>query len=224
MPMMKPRKRITKKQMKEDKFVTSTFKVVEFVQEHSTQLIFGCIVVIVIILAGFFIANSKKQKNLEADAQLGRALLVYQSGDYAGAVNLFEPILRSYGGTQSASQATFLLANCHYFTGNYDKALEYYNKYTTMGHTLSSLKASAVQGAAACHEQKGDYAEAARIYEKAANEFSDYYQAPEYLLSAGRCYEASEQAEEAKRVYQKIIDVYPESQSIQQAKLTLAEF
>ena len=224
MPMMKPRKRITKKQMKEDKFVTSTFKAIEFIQNYSKHLVLGFIAIVVVVIAGLLISSSKRQKDQDAAAQLGMALLVYQTGDYAGAINLFEPVLRTYGGTRSASQATYFLGNCFYFTDDYGKALEYYTKYTTMGHTLPSLKVSAIAGIAACHEQQEEFTEAARYYERAEKECPEFYQAAEFLLSAGRCYEASDQKEDAKRVYQKIVDLYPESQSIQQAKLTLAEF
>jgi TolA-binding protein len=76
---------------------------------------------------------------------------------------------------------------------------------------------------ASCYEQKGDFAGAAAAYEKAAATYPEHFQAPEYLLNAGRCYEVAGQVDNARRVYQKVVDDYPESNSIQQAKLTLAE-
>jgi len=221
---LKPRKRITKKQIKEDKFVTNTFKVVEFVQEHMTQLILGVVAIVVIVAISILVTNSRKGKELEAAAQLGRAQLVYQTGDYEGAVHLLEPVLRQYGGSISASQATYYLANCHYFSDNYDKALEFYKKYLNMKHTLPSLKASAMAGVAACHEQKGEFSDAARQYEEAVKVFPEYYQAPEFLMSAGRCFESAGQTEEAKKAYQKVVDAYPESNSIQMAKIAVSEF
>ena len=223
MPMMKPRKRITKKQMKQDKFVTQTFKVFEYVQEHSRTLFLGAIGIIAVLLIGFVIMNSKKQKEIKAEAQLGRAQIAYQAGDYTNAIRFFEPVLRLYKGTRSATQATYFLANCHFFLEDYDKALEYYENYATKSHRLPSLAAAAIAGAAACYEQKGEYAEAGRRYEKAASEYQDLYLSPSYLLSAGRCYKESGDTENARRVCQKIVDLYPESRPLQQAKLTLAE-
>ena len=223
MPMMKPRRRITKKQMKQDKLVTSTFQVVEYVQEHVTPIVFGLIALVALIILVVIISWSSKAKEKSAGELLGRAQIVYQMGDYTTAVQLFEPILRQYGGTKSAGQATYFLANSYFFTKDFDKALEYYEKFVAKSHKFPFLAASAIAGVAACYEQKEAFSDAARWYEKAAKEYQDFYLAPDYLLSSGRCYEAAGDSENARRVYQNIVDLYPESPSLQQAKLTLAE-
>ncbi|MFQ6091262.1 MAG: tol-pal system YbgF family protein [bacterium] len=223
MPMLKPRKRITKKQIKQDKLVTYTFKIVDYIQDHSRQFTFGVVAIIAVLLIGFIVAKGKKQKELNAAILLGKAQLVYESGDYAGAAHLFESVIRQYGGTENGGRATYFLANCYFFTGDVDQALKYYEKYVAKYHRLPSLTASAMAGAAACYEQKGEYAEAARRYEKAATEFRDFYAAPDYLLDAGRCYQAAADTANARKVYRKIVDLYPESKSLQQAKLSLAE-
>ncbi|UCE19261.1 MAG: tetratricopeptide repeat protein [Gemmatimonadota bacterium] len=224
MPMLKPRKRITKKQMKQDKLVTYSFKVLNYVQDHSRQFIFGITGLIVVLLIGFLMVSSKKKKEISAANMLGSSEIVYQSGDYQNSIPLFESVIQRYDGTRSSAHATYLLANAYFFTGNFDKAHQYFERYVNKYHKLPTLTASAIAGVAACYEEKEDYIEAGRWYERAASEFQDFYMAPEYLLSAGRCYESAGDTEKAKRVYQRIVDQYPESNSIQQAKVSLIEF
>ena len=224
MPMLKPRKRVTKKQMKQDKLVTYTFKAFDYVQDHSRQLIFGVLGIIIVLLIGFLFVSSKKKREIQAANMLGTAEIVYHMGDYENSIPILESVVLQYGGTNSGAHATYLLANSYFFSGNFDKALENFEKYVNKYHKLPLMTASALAGIAACYEEKQDYLEAGRRYEKAATEFQDSYMAPEYLLSAGRCYESAGDREKAKNVYTRIVDLYPESKSIQQAKVSLVEF
>ena len=224
MPMLKPRKRVTKKQMKQDKLVTYTFKAFDYIQDHSKQFIFGVAALIIVLLIGFLVVNSKKKKELNAANMLGSAQIVYKMGDYQNAIPVFESVVRRYGSTKSGAHARFLLANSYFFAGDIDRALDHYKRYAEKYKELPSFTASAIAGVAACYEEKGEYIEAGRWYEKAATKFQDLYMAPEYLLSAGRCYESAGDTTTASRVYQNIVDLYPESKSTQEAKISLAQF
>jgi len=223
MSMLKPRKRITKKQMKQDKFVSTTFQIQEFIRSKSRQVLYGAAGLLILIIVFSIMTGQTRKKEQRASVQLSQAQLYYQSGDYATSAGMFSDIVNRFKGTQSASQSTFYLANCHFFNGNYESALEYFEKYLHGSHQNSAFKASALAGIAACHEQKGSYGKAAEYYERAASEHRDFYAAPDYLIAAGRCYESTGDMEKARRIYQEVVDEYPNAKSLPQAKLALAQ-
>jgi TolA-binding protein len=76
---------------------------------------------------------------------------------------------------------------------------------------------------AATQEERGEFAKAAKLYEEAANDYADSYRAPQLLMSAARSYKQANQAEAARRVLQKLIDKYPKSSLVEDAKMLMAE-
>jgi TolA-binding protein len=85
------------------------------------------------------------------------------------------------------------------------------------------LSVSAANGLAATHEERGDFAKAAKLYEEAANKCAESYRAPQLLISAARCFKQAGQAEGARRALQKLLDKYPKSTHAEEAKLLMAE-
>ncbi|HPG40995.1 MAG TPA: tetratricopeptide repeat protein [bacterium] len=222
--MLKPRKRITKKTLKEDKLVTFYFKAQTWVDQNSKTLLIALAAFIAVLAIVIFLNFTHKKKEAGASVELAKAMRAYQESDYQNALPLLNNLVENYGSTHSGKLGAFYLANTFFKNGDFDNAQKYYKKFASGFKGDEVILSSAMAGIAACLEQKNDYEGAARQYEKTAARFSDTFIAPAYFIKAGRCYSLAQNNEKAKQLYEKIIKDYPESKEKDDAILLKALF
>jgi len=216
-------KRITKKQMKEDKLVSSVFKTSEYVQKNPKPFIIGGSAIAIIFIAITLVMWNTDKKNSEAAGYLARAQISYDRGLTNDAIIDLKSVVDNYAGTEYAAPACFNLANIFFENKNYEEALPYFVKMVENYPTDKMKAAGAAAGAAACHEQLGNRQEAGRFYKMAAELFPDEMWAPDYLMNAGRNFAAAGDLESAKLAFNKIITNYKQSRELNNAKRSLAE-
>ncbi|HEY3250713.1 MAG TPA: tetratricopeptide repeat protein [Ignavibacteria bacterium] len=229
--MLKARRRIKHKELKQDKLVTSYFKARSWFDnpENRKKIGIGAAIVAVLILAFFLYTSNRKAKNEEAETKLSTILTLYQEGKYNEAINGdqaagltgLNEIVVNYGGTEAGQTAKFFLANCQYNLKDYDNALKNYDDYSG-GNDI--IKASCVSGMGAIYEAKGDLKKAAEYYEKAAKVSKELVTNQENLYHAVRVYSQLGDKENANRVYKQLKEDYPKSRYVNDAKRYEAEF
>src|SRR4030095_7420309 len=86
---LKARKKITHKELKQDKLVTKYFETRNWLDnpENKKKAYIGIAVVIVLIAAGFLYMNNKNAKNEEAETKLSPVITLYDQGKYQEAIN-----------------------------------------------------------------------------------------------------------------------------------------
>lgn len=220
---MSPAKRITKKQMKEDRLVSSVFKTSEYIQKNPKPFIIGGTAVAVIFIAVILFLWNIDKNNNRAAGYLARAQISYDRGLMDDAVIDLQTVVDNYHGTSSASSACFKLANIYFENGNYEEALRYFNIMIDKYPEDKLKLASAAAGAAACHEQAGNRQEAGQYYQMAADFYPNAMWAPQNLLNAGKNYMAAGNLESAKTAFNKITSEYKDSREINTAKRFLSE-
>ena len=217
--MLTPRKRITKKQLKEDKFITYSVKARDWVEENSKFVFGGLVAVVVIVAALFIFMNSRKSAEAQASVDLASAMRVYESKDYSNSVTLLTNIVNAGGGTKSGKLARFYLAQSLYNTQEYAAAQEHFRKFASSFRGDNYLRTAALAGEAACLEQQDQFSQAAAKFAGIAKKYPDGPFVARYLLRAARCYTKAGNSEQAKLIYQQIIDEYPDSQEKNDAVL-----
>lgn len=227
--MLAKKKKLSKKDIKEDTLVTSYFQVQQFVEEHKQKILIAAAAIVAIIIISVVYVNKVEQDSLEATTQLSRIMDVYSSGSYQEAIdgrpgtNMvgLKSIVDEYGGTEQGENAKVMLANAHYYLGDIEVAKEYFNSFS--GDNLL-FKSSAIAGLAACEETDGEFEDAADLYVKAANVSSANPLNADYLLKGGLNYNKVEKFEDAQELFQIIKDDYSGSLAANTAKkyLTLA--
>ncbi len=220
--MLKARKRISKRQIKEDKFVTLYLKAVDFFKQHSSKVTIGLIAAAAIIVLIFFFIQSKKEAELNASEQLAKANTEIARGELQQAVDILSNMSENYSGTRSASNGVYLLAYTYFQKGEYENAITSFRKYLDDYADDPILSSAAFSGLGACFEQQGKFLEAAQSYEKGANKFADHYNAPQQFMDAGRCYKLENRVADARKCYQTVIEKYPDSGFKSDAELFLA--
>ena len=209
--MLTPRKRIKKKDLKEDKLVTFYFQTREWL-ENNFKIIAGALAVLALVIAvSVFVANKNKRAEAAASVEFAKAARVYQSSDYRNAATMFSTIVDNYSGTPSGKLSRFYLAQSLYRTGDYAAAAGHFKKFSSSFGADEHLKATAMAGQAASIEQQGNFQEAAAKFEAVLDKYPDAPQAAHYALRAARCYELAGNTQKAQALYDKIIKEYPES-------------
>ena len=219
--MLKPKKRLTKKEIKEDKFVQKTMQAKAYVEENY-QKVMGIVAgIFAVILLIMVISYYRGQSQQEANALLGEAQLEYHNLNYTKAKAMLNRLMEEYSGTDAADQGKFLMANLYYREGKYKEAKEYFKDFLDNYSGSEILIASAIAGYAACIAAEGNYLEAAENYRKAQEKAPDFVEAANYLYLAGLNYQKADQPEQAQEMFQKVVENYKDSSRYNDAKAQL---
>ena len=220
--MLKAQKRLTKRELKEDKFVTFYFQAQDYFYRN-TKLIAGLAVALVVVIVAVYALSHMSASNQEAaQLELTRAKVAFNQQDYSRAIEMLLLVVSEYGGTASGKESRFYLANAYFENKDYANAERYYQEFLG-SHGDDILESSALAGIAACLEEKQDYAGAAASYERAASEYAKVFLTPLHLLNSARCYVLAGDSEKAKSILNRIINEYENSAVKTDAEILLAE-
>jgi len=207
---MKLKRKFTKHMLKEDRLVTTTFQLTEFVQKHTKQIFIGGAVLITLLGVVFFIFQSKSSANRKAAELYGQGIIELKTGNPQMAAFNFRTVVDRYAGSEWAPMACFQLANAAFTLKDYTQASNYYKQYVDKYVKMDTLlTASAWAGMGSCQEALHNHNAAGDFYFKAAALVPGSFMAPQYLLSAGRAYTSAKNKIKALECYQKIFDQYP---------------
>lgn len=221
--MARRRRRLKKKDIKEDEVAEFFLESTDYVRTHWKQIV-GIGVVAGIALGVWLAASSERSKaEIEAQTWIWRANLDMKQGSIGSAIQNYSSIIERYRGTWGHSDANFFLANAHFATGRYDTALVMFEKYLNLGKRRDEFTVSAKQGIAQCLEEIGRYEEAAESFRKVQREHPESPLAPDALLGAARCYELAKDLPSAESAYNELLDLYPDSSQSALAKMRLLE-
>lgn len=220
--MLKPRKRLTKRQIKEDKFITYYFKAQNFISQNSRYFMWGLIGIPVVIFASFILSNIQKEKEQNANIELSKARIEYFAKNYETAISTLNNLVESYGGTKAGKKGLYYLANAYFMSKNFDEAEEYFRKF--LGESSDpDLTVSALAGVAASQEEREDFSTAAETYKEAADKYEDGFMAPQNLYNSARCFSLSGKTQEAAGILTILIEKYSASRIKNEAEILLAE-
>src|ERR1035438_7519928 len=200
--MLTKRKKLSRKEIKEDKLVTTYYKAIAFFEENKNRLAMYTGILAVVILAIVLFMNNKKKNDVIAGTELARIMNVYDSGNYLEAIEGragtkligLKKLVQSYGSTENGEIAKIYIANAYNNLGKLDDANKYYQDYSGSNKIF---KATALAGQASYQAYKLNY-------EKAAYVSNSDVLNPEYLLQAGINYMTAGKNSDAKELFDKI--------------------
>jgi TolA-binding protein len=216
--MLKPRKKLTKRQMKEDKLVTYYFKSIDYIQQNSKLLAGVLLGIAAVIAVTYLVVHSRHAAETNASVELSKALVELENGSQETAADVLQTMINNFSGTKNAGRGVFHLANVKYEAGKYDEALKLYKQYVDDYGDDEILASSAYSGIGACYEQLENFETAAKFYLKGAEKFSKSFAAPDQLMQAARCLQLVNKNAQAKEIYQKVIDKYPDARQKRDAE------
>jgi tetratricopeptide (TPR) repeat protein len=221
------KKKITKKEIKEDKLVTIYYKTIEFFNEYKKQIYIYGGTLLVIIIAVYWFVDRRSKNNDKASAELAKVLDFYERGSYqeaidgnpANNVSGLKKIVDEYGSTDNGEAAKIFIADSYAALGKIEDAYKYYDDYSGNNKTF---EATALAGKASYFEFKNEYLKAANTFNEAGHLSKENALNAEYLLKASINYISAGDKEKAKELLKKIKDEYKTSMAIRDADRYLA--
>ncbi len=203
--MLTKKKKLSRKEIKEDKLVSTYYQAQSFVMENRSRLLTYGGILVVIALAVIYYVNHKKEVNQEAGVALSRVIDSYDKGAYLEAIEGkagtemigLKKIVEQYGGTENGETAKIYLANSYNRLGKFDEAFKYYKDYSG---DISMLKAASLAGQAGYYAYKNDFEKAADLYRDAAHVSKYNVDNPDYLLKSAINYINAGNKEQAKEL------------------------
>lgn len=204
--MVKPQRRITKKELKQDEFLEFLYKGEQFVRKNAKVLSYigGGILLVVIVASMMY--NSRQNAETAAAAAVGAAQTAFDQGNYAEVISQLEPVIETYAGTNSAGVAVFYIGSAYYRQGDHGQAKQYFEKYFNEYDEDPMLGASAQASLGAIAAEEGNYGEAAARYREAMRRAPYKFMMHRYSLDAARYTFESGEYEKAKTLLANLLD------------------
>lgn len=179
------------------------------------RLIGGAVLgVIVLVAAFFFYRDYQTEQEQEALNTAYQTFRFFEQDSFQKALTSdigrpsLEDIASEYSGTGTGNLANYLTGVAHLEQGNLDQAVSYLEDFDPGDEMISAANYSAL---ATAYEEKGDFAKAAELYEKAAGINENSQTSPFFLQNAARCLEEGNDLEAALEMYKRIKREYPNS-------------
>ncbi len=221
--MLKPRKRLVKAKLKEDKLLIYTAKVQGFISRYQRQLIYGLAAVVVIggVVITTLWSKANAQKQAAFEGLLARD--AYMRSELDEAITRSDMILEDYTGTRAAALALMLKGRVYEQRGELDEAARAFQEVIDDYAAQSYFAFGAYYALGSIHYGRGEYVEAARFYREAAEHYPDHFNAPVSLVEAGHCLKKARRYEQAGRIFRRVMTEYPRSRSVDKARKDLEE-
>jgi len=194
-------KRATRKQLREDKLVTTTVRFTEWAQTHFNQVVVGIVALVAVVAVLVFAANSRENNAKQAERMMGSAMALMLQGDYSAAKTSFQQVAERNSGEQSIA-ARFLKAECEAKQGSFEEALADYDLYLAEASKYPEFEVAGLIGKALCFEGMKNYAEAAPVMAAAVAKLDS--KDPRYgdaACNAGDLYTAAGNTKDALTYY-----------------------
>jgi tetratricopeptide (TPR) repeat protein len=219
--MIKPKKKVKKHDLKEDKFVKFSLQAKSYLDENYQKIMrialgVGAIIIILV----FYYFNSQETAK-EANSQLGIAEIEYKNGNLQKASERLERLINEYDGTDSADKGMFLLANIYYQQKKYEDAQAYFDRFVSAYSGSNILLASGYAGLAACEEVANNYSDAAGLYEQAADLAPDFPESDNYYYLSALCYKKAGDFDKARSIFEQLASESKSSQRVKDAETQL---
>ena len=214
--MLKKQKKLSRKEIKEDKLVEIYYKSQSFFEENKNRIFTYVGVLAVVVVAVILYMNYRNGQNEEAGEHLAKVMDIYDMGDFLAAiegkkdVNLLglKEIVSKYGSTNNGETAKLYLANSYANLGKPEEAFKYYEDYSG---DIDIFLAASLAGQAGYYSNKNEYEKAADLYLKASKVSDKDVMNSDYMFQAAVNYFEAGDKEQAKNLFQLIKDEYKTS-------------
>lgn len=196
--------------------------------ENNKKTIFGCLIAIIVIIAGGMLYNAKvaQPRQIKAAEAIFPGETYFINGDYSTALNGdaygfdgFEALAKQYKSTNAGKLAGLYAGLCYAQLDSMDIAKKYLEKFSGSDQMVSP---AAMGTLADCYATAGQVSKAAGIFEKAAKKANNNLLSPYFYLQAGIMYESLDKPAKALKLYKMIKVKYPESNESQEVDKYIA--
>jgi tetratricopeptide (TPR) repeat protein len=238
--------KISRKKLREpDEFVTFTQRALGWLYDNRTMLIAAGLIVIAVILGFFGWRWYVEEATLEAssafvdardilDAPVAKSADPSEAGTsqadgsypseqdkLRAALAALDQVQQNYGSSQTASLAAYFIGESHWRLGEYDQAIAAFERYLESEGADGELAAFAVEGIAASLENKGEYAQAKKHYQRLTEPPFENQRA-RALYHLARMEQALGDEQAAAGKFRELLDEFPQTPFRREAETRLS--
>lgn len=216
------RKRLSKKQLRRDRFVESTFDWAHWAETHRNQVI-GGVVAAALLVVGFLVyRNMAANAEAEAAKDYLTARQSYDAGNFPLAASDLQDFLSRHGGSDFADDAQFFLASAYYRAGQTQEAVQTLRDF--LDHRKGSPFAqNARRLLAAAYQDSGQYDLAAQTLREAIDRATYDPLKIQLRRDLAATYLAQQRPDLAADQYRQILAMNPEGDAAEEARREYAE-
>lgn len=216
------RKRLSKTQLRRDKFVERTFDWAHWGETHRRELV-GAAVAVALLVAGFFVYRSiSRGAEEEAARDYLMARQAYFAGNYQLAVTDLQGYLGRHGDSAYADDAMLFLAESQLQAGQPAEAIATLEEMLDE-HGGSPLADNARRLLAAAYGQAGQLDRAVEAYREAIESAEFDEQRIQLRAALAGLYASQSRKAEAVEEYRAIVELQPEGPAADEARREIAE-
>jgi tetratricopeptide (TPR) repeat protein len=190
-------------------------KTEQYIEDNQKSLTI-IVAAIVVIVGGYFgyqkfyvnpMENEAQSQMFVAEQYFEKDsfnLALYGDGNYFGFIDIID----EYGVTKAANLANYYAGISYLHLGDYEAAIDYLKGFESDDHIISSMALGAIGDA---HSELGELENAISFYIKAANNNSNDFTTPIYLMKAAQVYESLEDFSKALDIYDRVKEEFPRS-------------
>ena len=165
--MLKPKRKITRDQIKNDSFVEAIFDIRSYVMDNSKLLSrigggFGVLLLLIV-----FLGQSSKNNKREAEFLLTQSNVYLDNGDSQNAKIILQELVDEYGNTESGRLGGYHLAQLYIKNNERKSALSLLLKYSKKGEN-QFLLTSANEAISSLYQENNDIRNAIKYQSVAA--------------------------------------------------------
>ncbi|MDP8237704.1 MAG: tetratricopeptide repeat protein [Candidatus Hatepunaea meridiana] len=221
--MLKPRKRLVRAKIREDKFINYTDSVQSFIEKNSRRLLYAILAIVVVFGIGTIVTvlNASKEKQAAFEGLLARD--AYGRGSLDEALTHINILLEDYPRTKASAEGIMIKARVHEQRGEITEAIVEYRKVIDKHSDQDYLAFGAFYSLGSIYFGQGEYEEAANYFSEGASSFPENFNTPYSLLEAGKSYKETRNYQKARGALLRIITEYPKSRAVSKARTELEE-
>lgn len=214
--------KLSKREIKEDKFATFMLTAKDQFAESWQYLVIGGVVVILAVAGIVYYFSNRTSQATEGADKLSKALSDYHNNNTQVALISLSEIATEYSG-EPADEAVFMLGKINLETQNFVEARKQFELYLGRSTGDKLKRSAAIAGLAACLEGEAKYAEAAAKYLEASKEFPGGPLDEEYQISAMQNFARGNEIDKAKAQLAEMKKNFKGSARVVRAEMMLAE-
>ena len=183
--------------------------------EKNKKALMGCVVAVIVIIAGIILCNTYylKPRAEKASTELAKSQELFDQQQYEKALPGFQKVADEYGSTDAGNLAQLYIGICQANLGKWQEAVNALESFSVQDDQMISPAAEGALGNAYANLNQLD--KAVEHLKKAAKMADNNTLSPIYLIQAGEILESQGKKAEALELYQQVKEKYVNSMQYQ---------
>lgn len=221
--MLKPRKRLVKAKLKEDKLLIFTAKVQAWAVKYQRQILVavGAVAAAAVLFSVLRLTAAAAERNAAYQSFLARD--AFLRDDLDEALAKAGQVIDAYPRAPSAGAMMLLKARILEMRAQFGDVLPLYQQVAKRFRDHPYLAFSAWNSMGAFYWGREEYSRAGECYLQAATKYPDHFHASGALVDAGKAFRKAGRLDDARRCLRLVLTKYPKSRAVTAAREELEQ-